>query len=420
MKTPAIKTSAMKTSAMTTPLRSAPAARPEGAPQRLSILGATGSIGHSVAKVLADAPGRFTVEALAGGRQARALAEMAVQLNARFAAVADPTAGAELAQALAGTGIACGAGPSAVCEAAAREADLVVSAIVGVAGLAPSVAALGAGRRMALANKECLVAAGDFFMAEAARRGTELLPMDSEHNAIFQALSAAPDVAVERVTLTASGGPFRLKNRDEIARATRADALKHPNWSMGAKITIDSATLMNKGLELIEARHLFALAPEQLDAVVHPESVVHGLVSFVDGMVVAGLAVPDMCVPIAHCLAYPQRLSTSSRRLDLVRCGQLTFEAPDEARFPALRLARAAMAAGGAAPTLLNGANEVAVAAFLDGRISFYGITDLVEETLARASAGAAPASVEEALAVDQEARRLSAALLPKFAAKAS
>lgn len=388
--------------------------------QRLTLLGATGSIGRSVAKVLADAPGRFEVEAVAGGRDVKALADTARALGARFAAVADPSAGRALADALAGSGIACGAGPSAILDAAAREADLVVSAIVGVAGLAPSVAALGPGRRMALANKECLVAAGHFFMAEAARRGTELLPMDSEHNAIFQALSAAPAAAVEKVTLTASGGPFRQKSRVEMERATPADALKHPNWSMGSKITIDSATLMNKGLELIEAHHLFALPPERLDAVVHPESVVHGLVSFVDGSVVAGLAVPDMCVPIAHCLSYPERFTTTSRRLDLVKAGRLTFEAPDEARFPALRLAREAMAAGGAAPTRLNAANEVAVAAFLEGRIGFYGVTDLVAETLERLGEGLAPASAEDALALDAEARRLSTGLLPKFAAKAS
>ncbi|MFG1479346.1 1-deoxy-D-xylulose-5-phosphate reductoisomerase [Xanthobacter sp. V4C-4] len=388
--------------------------------RRLTLLGATGSIGQSVAKVLADAPGRFTVEAVAGGRDARALAQVARALGARFAAIADPAAGGDLADALAGSGIASGAGPSAVLEAAARDADLVVSAIVGVAGLAPSVAALGAGRRMALANKECLVAAGAFFMAEAARRGTELLPMDSEHNAIFQALSAAPAKAVETVTLTASGGPFRQKSRAEMARATPADALRHPNWSMGAKITIDSATLMNKGLELIEAHHLFALPPERLDAVVHPESVVHGLVSFVDGSVVAGLAVPDMCVPIAHCLSHPERFVTSCRRLDLVKAGRLTFEAPDEDRFPALRLARAAMAAGGAAPTRLNAANEVAVAAFLEGRIGFYGLTDLVAEVLDRLEPAPAPGAVDEALALDAEARRLGAGLLPKFAAKAS
>lgn len=388
--------------------------------QKLTLLGATGSIGRSVAKVLAEAPGRFEVEAVAGGRDVPALADMARRLGARFAAIADPAAGAALAEALSGSGIETGAGPQAVLDAAARDADLVVSAIVGVAGLAPSAVALGAGRRMALANKECLVAAGSFFMAEAARRGTELLPMDSEHNAIFQALSAAPARAVEKVTITASGGPFRLKDRQEIARATPADALKHPNWSMGAKITIDSATMMNKGLELIEAHHLFSLPPERLEAVVHPESVVHGLVSFVDGAVVAGLAVPDMCVPIAHCLSHPERFTTGSRRLDLVALGKLTFEAPDEARFPALRLAREAMATGGAAPTRLNAANEVAVAAFLEGRISFYGLTDLVAETLERLAGGGAPDSVAAALELDAEARRLSSSLLPKFAAKAS
>ena len=389
-------------------------------PQRLTLLGATGSIGRSVAQVIAGAPGRFQMEAVVGGRDARALAQTALALGARFAAIADPSAHRALADLLSGSGIACGAGPSAVTEAVQRDADIVVSAIVGVAGLAPTVAAFGTGRRVALANKECLVAAGHFFMAEAARQQVELLPMDSEHNAIFQALAAAPARAVEKVTLTASGGPFRLKSREEAARATPADALKHPNWTMGAKVTIDSATLMNKGLELIEAHHLFGLPPERLDAVVHPESVVHGLVAYEDGSVVAGLALPDMCVPIAHCLAFPDRLATACRRLDLVALGRLTFEAPDEARFPALALARAAMAAGGRATCVLNAANEVAVAAFLAGRIGFYGITDAVAGTLERASAGPAPASVEEALAVDAEARAVTAALLPNFAAKAS
>ncbi len=384
---------------------------------RLTVLGATGSIGRSVAKVLSAHPERFQVEAVAGGRDVAALAQMARALKVRFAAIADPDAGPSLLEALSGSGIACGAGMSAVMEAAAREADMVVSAIVGVAGLEPSIAALGAGRRMALANKECLVAAGAFFMAEAARRGTELLPMDSEHNAIFQALSAAPASAIERMTLTASGGPFRQKSREEMARATRQDALKHPNWSMGAKITIDSATLMNKGLELIEAHHLFSVPVEKLDAVVHPESVIHGLVSFTDGSVVAGMAVPDMCVPIAHCLAYPDRLSIPARRLDLVELGRLTFEAVDEIRFPAFSLARAAMAAGGAAPTVLNAANEVAVAAFLDGRTDFYGISDVVEQTLSRLSGGRAPDSVEEALAVDADARRVASAFLAQSVA---
>ncbi|MFG1267363.1 1-deoxy-D-xylulose-5-phosphate reductoisomerase [Xanthobacter versatilis] len=388
--------------------------------KRLSILGATGSIGHSVRTLLADAPGLYEVEAVAGGRDVAALAETARVLNARFAAIADPAAGRALAEALAGSGIASGAGPSALIEAAQREADVVVSAIVGVAGLAPTVAAFAPGRRIALANKECLVAAGAFFMAEAARQGTEILPVDSEHNAIFQALEAGPRKAVEKITLTASGGPFRLKSREEIARALPKDALKHPNWSMGAKITIDSATLMNKGLELIEAMHLFALPPERFDAVVHPESVVHGLVSFVDGSVTAGLAMPDMCVPIAHCLAFPDRIVTSCRRLDLVALGRLSFEAPDEARFPALALARAAMAADGMAATILNAANEVAVAAYLEGRIGFYGITDTVAATLDRINGGPAPASVADAMEADAQARRAAAVLLPKFSAKAS
>ena len=388
--------------------------------KRLSILGATGSIGQSVRTLLADAPGLYEVEAVAGGRDVQALAETARALGARFAAIADPSAGKALADALAGSGIASGAGPSALIEAAQREADVVVSAIVGVAGLAPTVAAFAPGRRIALANKECLVAAGAFFMAEAARQGTEILPVDSEHNAIFQALEAGPRKAVEKITLTASGGPFRLKSREEIARAVPKDALKHPNWSMGAKITIDSATLMNKGLELIEAMHLFAVPAERLDAVVHPESVVHGLVSFVDGSVTAGLAMPDMCVPIAHCLAFPDRIATSCRRLDLVALGRLTFEAPDEARFPALALARAAMAADGVATTILNAANEVAVAAYLEGRIGFYGITDTVSATLDRINGGPAPASVADAMEADAQARRAAAVLLPKFSAKAS
>lgn len=386
----------------------------------LSILGVTGSVGKSTIKVLKEAPGRFQVEAVAGGRDPEALAAAAIELRARFAAISDPQAGRRLAELLAGSGIACGAGPSAVLDAARRPADIVVAAISGIAGLVPTVAAFGAGRRVAVANKECLVAAGAFFMAEAARTGTTLLPMDSEHNAIFQALSAARREDVEQVTLTASGGPFRTASREEIARATPKDALRHPNWSMGAKITIDSATLMNKGLELIEAHHLFGIPADRLEAVVHPESVVHGLVSFRDGSVVAGLALPDMCVPIAHCLGFPERLDTSCRRLDLTKLGRLTFEAADLDRFPALRLAIAAMGAGGSAPTILNGANEIAVAAFLDGRIGMLGIAAMVEETLAKLPAGESPASVAQALDLDAEARRIALSLLPKFAAKAS
>jgi len=357
---------------------------------------------------------------VAGGRDVEGLAAIAREFNARFAAIAEESAGPRLAELLSGSGIACGAGEGAVLDAARHPADLVVGAISGVAGLAPTLAAFGAGRRVAVANKECLVAAGSFFMSEAARIGTTLLPMDSEHNAIFQAMAAGPHRDVERITLTASGGPFRTASRERIASATAADALKHPNWSMGAKITIDSATLMNKGLELIEAHHLFQMPAAQLETVVHPESVVHGLVSFRDGSVVAGLAIPDMCVPIAHCLAYPERLDTACRRLDLPRLGQLTFEAPDLERFPALGLAIAAMTAGGSAPTILNGANEIAVSAFLEGRIGMFGIAAIVAETLAALPSGAAPASLEEALELDSRARRIALSLLPKFAAKAS
>ncbi|MEP9377998.1 1-deoxy-D-xylulose-5-phosphate reductoisomerase [Aquabacter sp. CN5-332] len=386
----------------------------------LSILGVTGSVGRSTVKVLKEAPGRFQIEAVAGGRDPEALAALAVDLGARFAAIADPQAGRRLAELLSGTGIACGAGPGAVLDAAQRPADMVVAAISGIAGLVPTVAAFGRGRRVAVANKECLVAAGAFFMAEAERTGTVLLPMDSEHNAISQALAAGRREDVEKVTITASGGPFRTASREEIARASAKDALRHPNWSMGAKITIDSATLMNKGLELIEAHHLFGIPANRLETVVHPESVVHGLVSFRDGSVVAGLAMPDMCVPIAHCLGFPERLDTSCRRLDLAKVGRLTFEAPDLERFPALRLAIAAMEAGGSAPTVLNGANEIAVAAFLEGRIGMLGIAAIVEETMAKLPLGIVPASVADALDLDSGARHVALSLLPKFAAKAS
>ncbi|TDT94713.1 1-deoxy-D-xylulose 5-phosphate reductoisomerase [Azorhizobium sp. AG788] len=386
----------------------------------VSILGATGSVGRSTVKVLEGERERFRVEAVAGGRDAAGLADLAIHLGAKFAAVADDAAGAELKARLGGTGIACGAGRTAVLEAAARDADIVVAGISGIAGLEPTVAAFGAGRRIGVANKECLVAAGAFFTGEAERVGAEIFPVDSEHNAIFQALSAGPRAAVEKVQITASGGPFRTAPREAIAKAGPAAALKHPNWSMGAKITIDSATLMNKGLELIEAHHLFGVPPEQLEVIVHPESIVHGLVAFEDGSVVAVLAMPDMALPIAHCLSHPGRLPTTCRKLDLAALGRLTFEAPDLDRFPCLSLALSALGEGGAAPTILNGANEVVVAAFLEGRIGFYGISAIVEETLALATRGAAPASVAEALQLDAEARRIALSLLPKFAAKAS
>ena len=388
-----------------------------GAPvQRVVLLGATGSVGRSAAEVVRAHRDRFAVEAVVGGRNAQALASLARDLGARFAAIASEAAGPELAQWLQGSGVACGAGPAAVLEAAQRDADVVVAAISGAAGLRPTYAALSAGRRIALANKETLVCAGHVFMAEARRLGVTIEPVDSEHNALAQALAAGSVEDVASVTITASGGPFRTWPRDRIARATASEASRHPTWAMGAKINIDSATLMNKGLELIEAHHLFGLAPDQLDVLVHPQSIVHGLVHWRDGAITAGLAPPDMRVPIANSLAGGARLDMGLPRLDLAAIASLTFELPDEDRFPCLGLARHALCAGGAWPTVLNAANEVAVEAFLAGRVGFLDIARIVdaacEASVARSSA--APASVDEALAIDQEARRLAIQALPQ------
>lgn len=391
-------------------MASTPAA-PAKAPRRIVLLGATGSIGRSTAYLLQRDPERFAVAAVAGGRDHVALARVARAVRAEFAAISDPAAYGALKEALAGTGIEVGAGPAAVVEAALRPADLVVSAIVGAAGVAPTYAALAMGRDVALANKECLVCAGIPFMRTANRTGARLLPMDSEHNAIFQALGGAEAASVERMILTASGGPFRTWSKDAIASATPEQALAHPNWEMGPKVTVDSAGLMNKGLELIEAHHLFAVAAEKLDVVVHPQSIIHGLVSFSDGSVTAGLAMPDMRAPIAHCLGYPDRLETPVRRLDLAEIGALTFERPDFERFPALRLALDALAGGGGLPTVLNAANEIAVESFLARRIGFDGIVRHVAEACEAAlkdGTAREPATVEEALHVDHIVRERS------------
>jgi 1-deoxy-D-xylulose-5-phosphate reductoisomerase len=385
----------------------------------ITLLGATGSVGRSTAAVLLAFPERFRIEAVVGGTRADALAETARSLGARFAAIANPASGPALKDALAGSGIASGAGPGAVAEAVAREADFVVAAITGAAGLAPTYAALRAGRRIALANKECLVCAGEAFMAEARRVGAIVLPIDSEHNAIKQALGDGDLADVTTMTLTASGGPFRTWSAERIASATVTEALTHPTWSMGAKITIDSASLMNKGLELIEAHHLFGIESERLDVLVHPQSIVHGLVHWRDGAVTAGMAAPDMRVPIADCLAHGAadglRLAIETARLDLARARELTFEAPDEARFPCLRLARAALADGGGASTILNAANEIAVEAFIAGRMTFADIPALVEETCEKLGRRGAPGSVAEALAIDDEARRFASAALDRL-----
>jgi 1-deoxy-D-xylulose-5-phosphate reductoisomerase len=392
-------------------------------PRSVTLLGATGSIGSSTADLLRREPNRFRVEAVTAYSDAAALARLARELGARFAVVADPTAYNELKAELSGSDIEAAAGAAALVEAAQRPADWVMAAITGAASLAPTLAAAERGATVALANKECLVCAGALFMRRAAAKGATVLPVDSEHNAIFQALSAGRREDVRRIVLTASGGPFRTWPLDAIRTVTVEQALKHPTWSMGPKVTIDSATLMNKGLELIEAHHLFALAPDEIDVVVHPQSIVHGLVEFRDGSVIAQLGSPDMRIPISHCLAWPVRMATPAPRLDLARIATLSFEEPDLVRFPALAIARRALAAGGAAPTVLNAANEVAVREFVGRRLGFCGIAALVEATLdamERRGDTAEPQSVDEALAVDHNARRLAGDLLPEIAAMAS
>ena len=392
------------------------------APRTVTIRGATGWIGASTIDLLKRNRASYRIEAVSANRNGRALARIARELDARFAAVADKAAYRELKEDLAGSGIEAAAGPSAMIEAAQRPAEWVMAAIAGATGLEPTLAAVERGGTVALANKECLVCAGALFMRRAAQKGTTVLPVDSEHNALFQALSAGRREDVVRLVLTASGGPFRTWSIEEIRAATPAQALKHPNWSMGPKVTIDSATLMNKGLELIEAHHLFAMEPDGIDVVVHPQSVIHGLVEFRDGSVIAQLGPPDMRIPIAHCLAWPARIKGPGPRLDLARIATLTFEAPDVQRFPALSLARHALETGNGAPTVLNAANEVAVAEFIAERLSFPGIPALVEATLEAAHRRGAlrePPSVEDALAIDHMARSLARDLLPEIAAKA-
>ncbi len=394
----------------------AASAERQGMKKRVSVLGATGTIGLNTAELLALNPDRFQTVALAANRNAAKLAELAIMLKAEYAALADERQEGELRRLLDGTGIECGAGPEALMEAARRSADIVMAAIVGAAGLAPTLTALRQGNVIALANKECLVSAGSLFMSEAARHKATLIPVDSEHSAVFQSLDEVGSKHVERIVLTASGGPFRTWTREQIAAARPEDALKHPNWTMGQKITIDSATLMNKGLELIEAHHLFGVPGEQLSAIVHPQSIIHALVYYCDGSVIAQASLPDMRTPIAYSLGYPARLPADViKRLDLASAATLTFEQPDEVRFPALRLAKEVMKAGGRASTVLNAANEIAVEAFLGRAISFPAITATVEETLSRAEselAGIVPDSLESVMHLDGRARQIARSVI--------
>ena len=376
--------------------------------RHVSILGSTGSIGCNTIDLILRDPDAYVVEALTANVNVEILARQAKATNARLAVVADETCYSDLKDALGGTGIEAAAGESAVVDAAARPADWVMAGIVGATGLLPTLTAVRRGAVIALANKECLVCAGALVLAEIERSGATLLPVDSEHNAIFQVFDFGQREAVEKIILTASGGPFWGTPLETMARATPEEAVAHPNWDMGAKISVDSATMMNKGLELIEAYHLFDLPEEKIEVLVHPQSIIHSLVAYVDGSVLAQLGSPDMRTPIAYALGWPKRIEAPSPRLDLAEVGMLNFENPDPSRFPSIDLARQALRDGGLAPTVLNAANEVAVAAFLSRKIGILDIARTVAETLAR-SPNIPMVSLDDVISVDADARRLAA-----------
>jgi len=389
---------------MTAPQTSPQAAT---APRSVTILGSTGSVGCNTIDLIRRHPDSFTVEALTANNSVALLAEQARALRPRLAVVADPKGYEDLKDALAGTGIECAAGPAAVVEAAARPAEWVMAAIVGAAGLEPTLAAVRRGVIVALANKECLVSAGDVMMAEVRGNSATLLPVDSEHSAIFQVFEFDRADKVDRIILTASGGPFLGMDLADMAGVTPEQAVAHPNWDMGAKISVDSATMMNKGLELIEAYHLFPVPEDRIEILVHPQSVVHSMVAYVDGSVLAQMGTPDMRTPIAFALGWPERMAAPATRLALEKIDDLTFEAPDPARFPALRVARHALQTGGGAPTILNAANEVAVQSFLSGRIGFLDIVRIVEHTLETAPNGKLE-NLDDVREADGAARRIA------------
>lgn len=382
-------------------------------PRRVTILGSTGSVGCSTIDLVGRQPDEFQVEALTGNRNVQLLAEQARRLKARLAVVADETCYADLKSELAGSGVEVAAGAEAIVEAAARPADWVMSSIVGAAGLRPTLEAVRRGAVVALANKECLVSAGDVMMAEIARSGAILLPVDSEHNAIFQVLDVAQADRIDRIILTASGGPFLRMDATDMETVTREQAIAHPNWDMGAKISVDSATMMNKGLELIEAYHLFPVGEESIEILVHPQSVVHSMVAYVDGSVLAQLGSPDMRIPIAYTLGWPRRIPAPAPRLSLADIGTLTFETPSTSRFPAMRLAREALKTGGSATTILNAANEQAVESFLGEEIGFMDIARVVEDTLGRAANGPLD-TLDDVHSADANARDIAKGLISR------
>jgi 1-deoxy-D-xylulose-5-phosphate reductoisomerase len=388
-----------------------------GSGRTVTVLGSTGSVGTQTIDLLRRAaPGDFKVRALVAGRNVNLLAEQAIALGAEHAVVADPASVAPLRDALSGSGITCAAGREAVVAAAERDADWTMAAITGAAGLAATLAAVRRGRVVALANKEALVCAGEVMLRAVTEAGATLLPVDSEHNAIFQSMADGNHGAIERIILTASGGPFRTASLDEMRRATVESALRHPTWTMGAKITIDSATMMNKSLELIEAARLFNLEESRIDVLFHPQSVIHGMVCYHDGSVMAQLGSPDMRIPIAHTLAWPERMATPSPRLDLAQVARLDFEPPDPVRFPALRLARDVLRAGGGTPAIFNAANEVGVEAFLQRRIGFLDIVATVERVLDALGTPRAD-TLDDVISLDQRARHAASTFATAMAA---
>ncbi|HEU5048204.1 MAG TPA: 1-deoxy-D-xylulose-5-phosphate reductoisomerase [Rickettsiales bacterium] len=374
----------------------------------VTILGSTGSIGESTVRLLRQHPEKFSVTAITAYDNVAKLAAQAKELGCKRAVIGNEERYAELKSALSGTGIEAAAGSEAVTEAARMDADIVIAAIVGAAGLLPALAAIERGATVALANKECLVCAGDIVMEAVQKHNATLLPVDSEHSAIFQILDAKQPETIDKIIVTASGGPFREYSFEQMKKVTVEEALRHPTWNMGAKITIDSATMMNKGLEIIEAWHLFPVKPSQIEVLVHPESIIHSMVSYIDGSVLAQLGTPDMITPIAYALAWPTRITSGAKPLDLAAMGRLSFFPPDPQRFPSLRLSRTAMETGGSAPAVLNAANEIAVARFLKKEVAFTDIIRIIEATLERMPAVHLH-SIDDVMATDAQARAIAA-----------
>ena len=384
-----------------------PLSKPELKRRSVTILGSTGSIGKSTVKIIEHHPQKFYIEALTANNNVAALAEQAKRLKAKRAVIGNEDHYLELKTALSGCNIEVAAGRKAVIEAARAPSDIVIAGMVGAAGLMPTLAAIERGATVALANKECLVCAGGLVMEEVKRCGATLIPVDSEHSAIFQVFDFERPETIEKIIITASGGPFRKYTLEQMKDVTPAEAVRHPNWSMGAKISIDSATMMNKGLEIIEAYHLFQVKQSQIEALIHPESIIHSMVSYIDGSVLAQLGAPDMCTPIAYALAWPTRIATPAQKLDFTKLKALTFDVPDEVRFPALRVAREVMAAGGSASAIMNAANEVAVARFLAGKITFPDIMKVIETTLARVP-NSPLRSIEDVVEIDEFSRKIA------------